>query len=55
MIEQILLSIELGDFKLGEGFPLLLLWLILGLVLLSGLTFFAIKSYRRSSPDPFEL
>lgn len=47
-------AIELGDFRLNSATPLgELLWFVLGLFVLTGVTYAVIRWNDRSRPDPF--
>jgi hypothetical protein len=49
------LAIDLGDFNLALATSIWdVIWFLLGLVILTGLTAFVIRWNRREQPDPFE-
>ena len=47
------LAIELGDFSLGNAALLDVIWFVVGVLLLTSITAFALRYNRRSVPDPF--
>lgn len=53
MEELTVLAVELGDFSLGDAALIDIIWFLAGVLILTGITAFAIRYNRRSAPDPF--
>ena len=49
-----LLAIDLGDFNTVNSFGDVL-WFLIGLLMLTGITYAVIRINQRTSPDPFEI
>ena len=55
MNEITTLAVELGDFSLGDAALIDVIWFFAGVLILTGITAFAIQYNRRSAPDPFQI
>ncbi len=49
-----LLAIDLGDFDTVNSFGDVL-WFLVGVLMLTGITYAVIRFNQRTSPDPFEI